>query len=306
MQVGEDQRFLIPLSALCGACMLSVSSVLSKSIIPGALFPIGIVTALNPVLGYERSAAIAKEALKSGRGVYELVLEKGWSLLRAIRTSIPPAFEGEPDVWGQETVDALVYNRRAYGSLGAWDGPAGIVACDSRYAVCTLDRNGLRPARWLRTRDRHFLIASEAGVWELPAEEIEAKGKLGPGEMIAVDLYSGELLDSAAIDDVNRKRAPYKRWLKQGTTYLQTELIDPNLTADPFDAETLEGFQKLFQLTREERELVLGYFGTGEFVGEMGLFVESDRREVILRTRPRPQAAATAAQHRGPRRRCAA
>ena len=206
----------------------------------------------------------------------------GMDLLKAMRILIPPATQS------LEYKDADLAAFYEYYALNTepWDGPAGIVTLDARYAACTLDRNGLRPARWLRTRDRHFLIASEAGVWELPAEEIEAKGKLGPGEMIAADLYSGELLDSAAIDAINRARAPYKRWLKQGTTYLQTELIDPNLTADPFDAETLEGFQKLFQLTREERELVLRPMAEleQEATGSMG----DDVPMAVLSQRVRP------------------
>ena len=183
----------------------------------------------------------------------EVLQAGGMDLLKAMRILIPPATQS------LEYKDADLAAFYEYYALNTepWDGPAGIVTCDGRYAACTLDRNGLRPARWLRSRDRHFLIASEAGVWELPAEEIEAKGKLGPGEMIAADLYQGELLDSEAIDRVNRARAPYKRWLKQGMTYLHSELIDPNLAAEPFDHETLAGFQKLFQLTREEREQVL-------------------------------------------------
>ncbi|KWS05773.1 Glutamate synthase [NADPH] large chain [Lysobacter capsici AZ78] len=183
----------------------------------------------------------------------EVLQAGGMDLLKAMRILIPPATQS------LEYKDADLAAFYEYYALNTdpWDGPAGIVTCDGRYAACTLDRNGLRPARWLRSRDRHFLIASEAGVWELPVEEIEAKGKLGPGEMIAADLYQGELLDSDAIDRINRARAPYKRWLKQGMTYLHSELIDPNLAAEPFDPETLAGFQKLFQLTREEREQVL-------------------------------------------------
>ncbi|MBW8810832.1 MAG: glutamate synthase large subunit, partial [Lysobacter sp.] len=183
----------------------------------------------------------------------EVLQAGGMDLLKAMRILIPPATQS------LEYKDADLAAFYEYYALNTdpWDGPAGIVTCDGRYAACTLDRNGLRPARWLRSRDRHFLIASEAGVWELPVEEIDAKGKLGPGEMIAADLYQGELLDSDAIDRINRARAPYKRWLKQGMTYLHSELIDPNLAAEPFDPETLAGFQKLFQLTREEREQVL-------------------------------------------------
>src|SRR5690606_38200401 len=106
-------------------------------------------------------------------------------------------------------------------------GPAGVVACDGRHAACTLDRNGLRPARWTLTLDGVFAIASEAGVIDIEPARVRAKGKLGPGEMIAVDLVSGRLLDNDAIDAQNRARAPYKQWLRQGMTYLHTELIDP-------------------------------------------------------------------------------
>ncbi|MBF6023189.1 glutamate synthase large subunit [Lysobacter niastensis] len=198
----------------------------------------------------------------------ELLQAGGMDLLKAMRILIPPATQS------LEYKDADLAAFYEYYALNTepWDGPAGIVTTDGRYAACTLDRNGLRPARWLRTRDRHFLIASEAGVWDLPAGETEAKGKLGPGEMIAADLYSGELLDTEAIDRINRARAPYKRWLKQGMTYLHSELIDPNLAAEPFPPDTLATFQKLFQLTREEREQVLRPLAETEQegIGSMG------------------------------------
>ncbi len=183
----------------------------------------------------------------------ELLEAGGMDLLKAMRILIPPATQS------LEYKDADLAAFYEYYALNTepWDGPAGIVTCDARFAACTLDRNGLRPARWALSRDRHFMIASEAGVWDLDAADTEAKGKLGPGEMIAVDLQAGELLDTDAIDRINRARAPYKRWLKQGMTYLQNELIDPSTAAEPFDAGTLASFQKLFQLTREEREQVL-------------------------------------------------
>src|SRR5690606_28061148 len=138
-----------------------------------------------------------------------------------------------------------------------WDGPAGIVSMDARYAACTLDRNGLRPSRWMLTSDRHFIVASEAGVWEVPTERVIRKGKLGPGEMMAIDLKRGELLDTDAIDRINRARAPYKQWLHNGVTWLQTELIDPSLVEEPFDEATLRSSRKLCQRSTEEVEQVL-------------------------------------------------
>ena len=198
----------------------------------------------------------------------EALLVGGMDLLQAMRILIPPATSSleykDPDL-------AAFYEYFGL-SLDPWDGPAGIVLCDSRYAACTLDRNGLRPARWMLTDTRRLIVASETGVYDCAPESIIAKGKLGPGEMLAVDLLEGRLLASEDIDAINRERAPFKRWLKQGVTYLTADLIDPSLAAEPFDAATLRRFQKLFQLTREERESVLRVLAETEqeATGSMG------------------------------------
>ena len=198
----------------------------------------------------------------------EALLVGGMDLLQAMRILIPPATASleykDPDL-------AAFYEYYSL-CIDPWDGPAGIVLCDGRYAGCTLDRNGLRPARWLLTDDRHLVIASEAGVYDCPPENVLAKGKLGPGEMLAVDLEQGRLLHSEDIDAINKARAPFKPWLKQGVTYLSAELFDPSLTTEPFDAPTLRRFQKLFQLTREERESVLRVLAETEqeATGSMG------------------------------------
>jgi glutamate synthase (NADPH) large chain len=198
----------------------------------------------------------------------ELLQASGMDLLKALRILIPPATQSLE----YKDADLLAFYEYYAINSEPWDGPAGIVAFDGRYAVCTVDRNGLRPARWQVSDDRVFMVASEAGVWDVDVERILAKGKLGPGQMIAADLDTGRLLDSDAIDQINRARAPYKQWLKQGMTYLHTELVDPNLTATPFDSSTLAGFQKLFQLTREEREQILRPLAETEqeAVGSMG------------------------------------
>ncbi len=198
----------------------------------------------------------------------ELLQAGGMDLLKALRILIPPATQSLE----YKDADLLAFYEYYAINSEPWDGPAGIVAFDGRYAACTVDRNGLRPARWQLSDDRVFMIASEAGVWDVETAHIIAKGKLGPGQMIAADLQTGRLLDSEAIDGINRARAPYKQWLKQGMTYLHTELVDPNLTAAPFDAGTLSGFQKLFLLTREEREQILRPLAETEqeAVGSMG------------------------------------
>ena len=216
----------------------------------------------DPVIEVDGSDSQSLDAM------LDLLEAGGMDALKAMRILVPPATQS------LEYKDADLAAFYEYYALNSepWDGPAGIVLFDGRYAACTLDRNGLRPARWQLTRDRHFLIASEAGVWDVPAAQVVRKGKLGPGQMIAADLRDGRLLDSEAIDAINRARAPYKHWLRQGMTYLHSELIDPGLADAPFDHATLAGFQKLFQLTREEREKVLRPLAEmeQEAIGSMG------------------------------------
>ena len=77
-----------------------------------------------------------------------------------------------------------------------------------------------------------------------------AKGGSGPGEMLALDLQTGELLDSKRIDELLKSRHPYKTWLKKGVRYLESDLIDPRLAAEPMDRDTLAQYQKMFNITR--------------------------------------------------------
>lgn len=212
----------------------------------------------------------------------ELLVSGGMELIQALRILVPPATQS---LEFKDADLAAFYEFHALNSE-PWDGPAGIVSMDARYAACTLDRNGLRPSRWLLTADRHFIVASEAGVWEVPTEHIVRKGKLGPGEMIAIDLERGDLLDSEAVDRINRGRAPYKQWLHQGATWLQTELIDSSLAEEPFDEKTLRRYHTLFQLTAEEIEHVLRPMAEieQEATGSMG----DDTPMAVLSQRNRP------------------
>ena len=223
---------------------------------------------LLDVSGFDEVVSMHGSDSQSLDNALEWLLLGGMDLPKAMRILMPPATQS------LEYKDADLSAFYEYYAINSepWDGPAGVVACDGRHAACTLDRNGLRPARWLLTADGVFVIASEAGVLDIDPAQVQAKGKLGPGEMIAVDLGSGRLLDNDDIDALNRARAPYKQWLRQGMTYLHTELIDPALCDEPFDDATVVGFQKLFQLTREEQERVLRPLAETEqeAIGSMG------------------------------------
>jgi len=183
----------------------------------------------------------------------EVLLAGGLDLLAAMRVLVPPAFAA------REGIDEDLAAFYEYFALHSepWDGPAGLVMCDGRYAACTLDRNGLRPARWALSADNHLIVASEAGLWDVPSSQVVAKGRLAPGEMIAVDLVQHRLLRDADIDAINRARAPFRDWLRAGVSYLESDLIDPSLAAEPLPPDELHRYQKLYGLTREERESVL-------------------------------------------------
>jgi glutamate synthase (ferredoxin) len=129
--------------------------------------------------------------------VLELLVQSGRSPMEALMMMVPEAYQNQPDLEKYpEIVDFYEYYR---GIQEAWDGPALLVFSDGNVVGATLDRNGLRPARYSITRDGYVVVASETGVVDLPEAEIVEKGRLGPGQMIAVDLESHEILKNWEI-----------------------------------------------------------------------------------------------------------
>ncbi len=157
---------------------------------------------LNPPLpGGDLLTAKMSDSASLDEWVEYLMLEQNWSLLRALRLSVPPVWDTEADVWGQEAFDLFTYYRRTFGSLCAWDGPAGIIGTDGRVVVGLVDRMGLRPVRWCSDKRGWLYIGSESGVFGLDTTTIVASGQLQPGQMIALDTTTGERLDSYQIMD---------------------------------------------------------------------------------------------------------
>ncbi|MDH0302713.1 MULTISPECIES: glutamate synthase large subunit [unclassified Pseudomonas] len=197
----------------------------------------------------------------------ELMVTGGIDLFRGVRMLVPPAWQNV------ETMDADLRAFYEYNSMHMepWDGPAGIVMTEGRHAVCLLDRNGLRPARWVTTRNGYITIASEIGVWDYKPEDVIAKGRVGPGQIFAVDTETGQILDTDAIDNRLKSRHPYKRWLRQHALRIQATLSDDQGVAS-YDADQLKQYMKMFQVTFEERDQVLRPLGEQgqEAVGSMG------------------------------------
>ncbi len=198
----------------------------------------------------------------------EVLRAGGMDVIQAMRILMPPAWQ---------TVDNIDPDVRAFYEfydcqMEPWDGPAGIVLTDGRYAACCLDRNGLRPARFVITKDRHLTIASEVGVYDYEEKDVVRKGRLGPGEMLAADLVNGVLLDNDEIHDILKARAPYKRWLKKGIRYLDSQLVDTATAAEPMGPEVLATYQKMFNVSREELTEIVAVLAKTEMeaVGSMG------------------------------------
>jgi glutamate synthase (NADPH/NADH) large chain len=220
------------------------------------------ISDLDPVISLTGSDSSSLD------NMLEVLRAGGMDVLQAMRILLPPAWQ---------TVDDIDPEVRAFYEffdcqMEPWDGPAGIVMTDGRYAACCLDRNGLRPARYVITKDRHITIASEIGVYDYDEKDVVEKGRLGPGEMLAVDLVNGGVLDTDEIHDRLKSRAPYKKWLKQGVRYLDSELIDTHTAAEPFEPATLAIYQKMFNVSREELSDVIAVLAKAEqeAVGSMG------------------------------------
>ncbi len=199
----------------------------------------------------------------------EALLAGGMDIFHAMRLLVPPAWQNIENM----DPDLRAFYEYSSMHMEPWDGPAGIVLTDGRYAGCTLDRNGLRPARYVITKDRHITLASEIGVYGYTPEEVVAKGRLKPGQMLAVDTETGELLLPEDIDNMLKKRQPYKRWLAANSKRLKSDLIsEQDVSGERISPELFKVYEKQFQVSFEEREQVLRALAEAgqEAVGSMG------------------------------------
>ena len=196
----------------------------------------------------------------------ELLTTGGVELPRALRMLVPPAWQNiegiDPDLKAFYQYNAM--------HMEPWDGPAGIVLTDGRYACCLLDRNGLRPARWVTTDDGFITLASEIGTHGYQPDQVIAKGRVGPGQILVVDTQEGKVLHTRDIDELLKGRQPYKQWLRQNA-----RLIEGSFEGEPVAAiagSELDVYQKMFQVSFEERDQVLRPLAESgnEAVGSMG------------------------------------
>jgi glutamate synthase (NADPH/NADH) large chain len=196
----------------------------------------------------------------------EFLVQGGYSLAHAVMMLVPEAWAGNP---------LMDEERRAFYEYHAavmepWDGPAAIAFTDGRQIGATLDRNGLRPARYIVTDDGLVVMASEMGVLPIPEERIVSKWRLQPGRMLLIDLVEGRIISDEEIKASLAKANPYRTWLTR--TQMVLEDLPPVPGRAPQPAVTLLDRQQAFGYTQEDLKLLMAPMAvTGqEAVGSMG------------------------------------
>ena len=196
----------------------------------------------------------------------ELLVQSGYPLAHAMMLLIPEAWAGNP---------LMDEERRAFYEYHAalmepWDGPAAMAFTDGRQIGATLDRNGLRPARYLVTDDDIVVMASEHGVLDIPESKIVKKWRLQPGKMFLIDLEQGRIIDDAELKTTLAAAKPYKEWLAQSQFVLE-DLPSRGTPQLPTN-ESLLDRQQAFGYTQEDLNFFLEPMALGgeDPVGSMG------------------------------------
>ena len=211
----------------------------------------------------------------------EFLVQGGYSLAHAVMMLIPEAWAGNP---------LMDEERRAFYEYHAalmepWDGPAAVAFTDGRQIGATLDRNGLRPARYVVTDDGLVVMASEMGVLEIPEERIVLKWRLQPGKMLLIDLVEGRIISDEEIKTSLATANPYRAWL--GRTQIVLEDLPPVPGRAPRTAVSLLDRQQAFGYTQEDLKLLMAPMATigQEAIGSMGtdtpISALSDRSKLL-------------------------
>ena len=185
----------------------------------------------------------------------ELLVAGGFPMAHAMMMLIPEAWAGNP-LMDQQRRSFYEYHAAL---MEPWDGPASIAFTDGRQIGATLDRNGLRPARYVVTDDDQVIMASESGVLPIPEEKIVKKWRLQPGKMLLIDLEQGRIIDDEEIKRTLAEAEPYEQWLKDTQYKLEEleELPDQPMPAPANDPATLLDRQQAFGYTQEDVQFFL-------------------------------------------------
>nr|QUE29152.1 GltB [Erythrotrichia welwitschii] len=182
----------------------------------------------------------------------ELLINTGRSPQETLMIVIPEAYKNQPEL--QERDEIIDFYEYYSHLVEPWDGPALVTFTNGKTIGATLDRNGLRPARYCITKDNLLIVSSESGAINIKPQNIKAKGRLGPGQMVLADLENKKVLYNWDIKSKVAKRLPYKSWLDSSRQVLETEVFVQK--AKMSDSEIFQ-WQSAFGYSTEDVELVI-------------------------------------------------
>ncbi|MGC9352109.1 MAG: glutamate synthase central domain-containing protein, partial [Sulfurovum sp.] len=177
----------------------------------------------------------------------EFLRVNGVDFFKAARSVIPAPWHNASHM----DSDLRAFYEYASTCFEPWDGPAAVSMTDGRFIGCVLDRNGLRPSKYIRTTDNRLIITSEYGVLEFPEEEIVERGRLQSGQMMGIDLKYGRVLYDNDINDYIKSIFPYDKWLSQNMSYLQEHVPNTKVEKCYTDEKDMEARQRYFNYTLE-------------------------------------------------------
>ncbi|MDD5159438.1 MAG: glutamate synthase large subunit [Sulfuricurvum sp.] len=204
----------------------------------------------------------------SADNFFEFLIINGMDFFKAARAVIPAPWQNAPHMDPQLRA-FYEYHSTVF---EAWDGPAAFSLTDGRYIGCVLDRNGLRPSKYIITHDDTLLIASEYGVIDISEDQIKERGRLQSGQMIGLDLKFGKVLKDEDINQYLKSSNPYMKWLNDHMIYLQEHVEEQYITRCEYDETNLVERQRYFNITQEVVEQVIEPMMRDgkEAVGSMG------------------------------------
>ncbi|MGD9968992.1 MAG: glutamate synthase large subunit [Sulfuricurvum sp.] len=204
----------------------------------------------------------------SADNFFEFLIVNGMDFFKAARAVIPAPWQNAPHM-DPELRAFYEYHATVF---EAWDGPAAFSLTDGRYIGCVLDRNGLRPSKYIITNDDTLLIASEYGVIDISEDQIKERGRLQSGQMIGLDLKFGKVLKDEDINRYLKSSNPYMKWLNDHMVYLQEHVEEQYRIHKDYNPETLIERQRYFNVTQEVIEQVIEPMMRDgkEAVGSMG------------------------------------
>ncbi|MBC8258439.1 MAG: glutamate synthase large subunit [SAR324 cluster bacterium] len=213
--------------------------------------------------------------------VFEFLIQSGYSLPHAMMMMVPEAWEHNSEM----TAEKKAFYEFHEHLMEAWDGPASLTFTDGVQIGATLDRNGLRPSRYIVTKDDLVIMGSEVGAVQVEAENIKLKGRLQPGKMFLVDTKEGRIIDDAELKANICSSQPYEQWLKENVLEL-SHLPAPAIVPGT-DFETLLLRQKIFGYTTEDVRLLLtpmvvdGVEASGSMGNDTPLAVLSEKPRLL-------------------------